>query len=82
MQGHAEKCVERYSEFAKKNVSSPQQAATPCMDDRLTPPEDYETIGEDVFLSEMLVLGKNWTTRFTMVSKHSGTISDKIEQHS
>ena len=30
--------------------------------------------------TEMLVLGKNWTTWFAMVSKYSGTINKKIEQ--
>ena len=30
--------------------------------------------------SEMLVFGKNWVTRFTMVWKRSGMISCKMEQ--
>ena len=45
MESDAEKCVERFCEEAK-NVSSPQQMATPCMDDHLIPAEDCETTGD------------------------------------
>ena len=37
MEGHAEKCVDRHCECAKKNVSSFQQLATPCIDDHPIP---------------------------------------------
>ena len=30
--------------------------------------------------SDMLVFGKNWTTRFTVVSEYSGKISNYMEQ--
>ena len=33
VEGYAEKCVERYCESAKKDVSSLQHVATPCIDD-------------------------------------------------
>ena len=46
MEGHAEKCVERYCALARKDVSSLQQVATPCIDDHLVPPEDHETTRE------------------------------------
>ena len=42
-EGHAEKCVERYCEFASEDESPLRQVATPCMDDHLIPPEDHET---------------------------------------
>ena len=45
MEGHAEKSVERYCELAKKDVSSLQQVATPCIDDHQISPEDYATTG-------------------------------------
>ena len=73
MKGHAEKCFERYCELAKKNVSF-LQVATPCIDDYLIPPEDYERTGERSavcaqIVFKMLVFGQNWTTRFTVVSE-------------
>ena len=37
MEGHAEKCVERYDELTKKDVSVLQQVATPWIDDRQIP---------------------------------------------
>ena len=46
MKVHAEKCVERYYEFERKEVSSFQQVATPRIEDYLIPPQDFETIGE------------------------------------
>ena len=46
MEGHAEKCVERYCESAKVDISSLPQVATPCIDDHLKPPEGGETTGE------------------------------------
>ena len=46
MESHAPKCVERYFGSAKKDVSSLQQAATPCIDDHQIPPEDYATTRE------------------------------------
>ena len=42
MTGQAEKCVERNCEFAKNDVTFLQSMATPCVDDHLIPPEDFE----------------------------------------
>ena len=83
MRGHAEKCAERYCEMPKEHVSSLQQVATPCTDDHLMRREDYETTGGlsvvcAQLCPEMLVLGKNWTTKFMMVSKYSEI--DKLHQ--
>ena len=46
IRGHAETCVERYCESAKKDVSSLQSSATLCVEDHLSPPEDFELKGE------------------------------------
>ena len=46
MQGHAQKCVERYCKLANKTASSLQQVVTSCIDDHLLPPEDFESKGE------------------------------------
>ena len=43
IQGHEEKCVERHCALAKETASSLQLAATPCIDDHLLPPEDFES---------------------------------------
>ena len=34
MEGHAEACVERYCELAKKDVSTLQEVAAPCINDQ------------------------------------------------
>ena len=55
------KCVERYCELAKTNVSSLQQVPTPCIDDHLI----MKQLGSSlpyVLRCKMLVFGKNWTT--------------------
>ena len=59
MKGHAEKCVEISFELAKKNESSLQQVATPCTDDHLILPEDYETTVELSAVRVQIVL-KCW----------------------
>ncbi|WP_288992749.1 DNA (cytosine-5-)-methyltransferase, partial [uncultured Marinobacter sp.] len=46
MAGACEGCVERYLELAKKPRSYLKKVATPCIDDQLIPPEDFETKGE------------------------------------
>ena len=46
MAGACEGCVERYLELAKKPRSYLKKVATPCIDDQLIPPEDFEKKGE------------------------------------
>ena len=46
MSGHAQKCVEIYCQFPKKDVPSLQSMATSCVDDHLILPEDFEVQGE------------------------------------
>ena len=67
------KCIERYCESAKQDVSTLQEVATPCIDDDRIPPKDYETTGEHSSVCAHVVLrclyfGRNWTTRCTMVT--------------
>ena len=52
MQGHKEKCVEIYCEFAEKSISFLALVGTPCSDDYSLPPEDCKSEGE---LSDVLV---------------------------
>ena len=58
MEGHAEKFVERYCDFAKKktNESFLQQVANPCIDDHLIPLEYYETARELSAICAQIVL--------------------------
>ena len=43
--GHAKQIVEKYLELANKEVPSLKAVETPCIDDHLLPPEDFETKG-------------------------------------
>ena len=46
MEGHAKKCVERYSELANKTTQQLNKVATPCMDDHQCKEEEHESVGE------------------------------------
>ena len=46
MVGHAQQTVDRYLELAKKTKDSSKKVATPCIDDHLIPPEEFEVKGE------------------------------------
>ena len=72
--GHAKKCVERYCELANKTTQQLYKVSTPCIDDHHFKEEEMKSVGElsNVCLSncsKMLILGTNWTTRYSMVSK-------------
>ena len=41
MEGHADRCVERYCELAGKEISALKRAETPCMDGFQCSPEDF-----------------------------------------
>ena len=56
MCGHSEQCVERYLELTGKDESSLRQVATPCIDDHLIPPEDFEAKGEVSPVAARIVL--------------------------
>ena len=74
MAGHAKKCVERYCKLANKTTQQLYKVSTPCIDDHHFKEEEKKSVGElsqvcSQNCSEMLILGKNWTTRYYMVSK-------------
>ena len=46
MKGHIEQCVDKYLELAKVERNKISKAITPCMDDHLIPPEEFEVKGE------------------------------------
>ena len=58
-------------------------APTPCVDDDLLLLEDFESKAElaDVCAenrAEVLVCGRNWTTRFASVGQYTGKISHQV----
>ena len=60
-EGHAEKCVERCCELAKKDVSSPQQGGIPCMGNHQTPPEGYVCVQIVLYLARIGRPGSLWS---------------------
>ena len=85
MAGHAKKCVERYCELANKTTQQLYKVSTPCIDDHHFKEEEMKSVGElsQNMLSncsEMLILGKNWTTRYSMVSEQTCTIDYEMDQ--
>ena len=46
MSGHVEQCVEQYCALAKVSKSILKPVATPCIDDRMLLPSDFETKGK------------------------------------
>ena len=56
MEGHADKCVDKYCESAQKDVSTLQLVATPCIDDHQTPPGDCEKTAEPSAVCAQIVL--------------------------
>lgn len=65
MSGHAEQCVERYLELSGKEVSSFKNIATPCLDDHLLPPEDFETKGALSLIAARIVVKAFYKARFS-----------------
>ena len=54
MEGHARKCVERYSELANKSIDQLCEVSTLCIDDHQFEPEELEAGGRSV--TSLLVL--------------------------
>ena len=46
MEGHAEKCVERYCELANKTTQQLCKVCTPCIDDHHFKEEEMKSVGE------------------------------------
>ena len=55
MEGHAKKCVERYSEHANKTTQQSYEVATPCMDDHQFK-EEEQWVGELSAVCSQIVL--------------------------
>ena len=46
MTGAATQCIERYLELTNQTRKILKKAQTPCIDDHLLPPEDFDTKGQ------------------------------------
>ena len=46
MEGHAQKCVERYCELSNKKVEQCNKVSSPCIEDHQFKQEEAESIGE------------------------------------
>ena len=68
MEGHAQKCVGRYSELVNMKVEHFYKVSHPCLDDHQFKQEELElNLLENCWgllanCLDMLVLGTNWTT--------------------
>ena len=57
MEGHAKKCVERYSELTNKTTEQLYKVATPCMDDhQFKGEEEMKSVGELSAVCSQVVL--------------------------
>ena len=56
MEGHAQKCVERYCELANKKTEQLHKVSRPCLDDHHFKKEDLESVGELSKLCSQIVL--------------------------
>ena len=45
MEGHAQKCVERYCELANRTTHQPYKVSTPCIDDHHFKEEELDSVG-------------------------------------
>ena len=86
MESHAKKCVERYCELSNKTTQQLYKVSTPCIDDHHFKEEEMKIcwrIVESIIsnCSEMLILGTNWKTRYSMVGEQTCTIHHKMDQN-
>ena len=56
MEGHAQKCVERYCELANKKVEQRYKVSNPCLDDHQLKQEELESVGELSEVCSQIVL--------------------------
>ena len=56
MEGHANKCVERYCELADKTTQQLHKVATPCIDDHHFKEEEMKSVGELSTVCSQIVL--------------------------
>ena len=67
MEGHAQKCVERYCESANKTTPQLYKVSAPCIDDHHFKEEELKSVGElskvsSQTLLKCLYLARNWKT--------------------
>ena len=83
MEGHAKKCVERYCELANRTTQHLYKVSTPCIDDHHFTEEEMKSVGklsQVCSCSEMLALGRDWKTWYSMVSEQICTIDYQMDQ--
>ena len=56
MEGHAQKCVERYCELANKKTEQLYKVSSPCLDDHHFKKEELESVGELSKVCSQIVL--------------------------
>ena len=56
VEGHAQKCVERYCQLAKKKVEQLYRVSSPCSDDHQFKQEELESVGELSEVCSQIVL--------------------------
>ena len=56
MEGHAQKCVERFCEFANKTTQQLYKVSTPCIDDHHFKEEEMKSVGELSQVCSQIVL--------------------------
>ena len=67
MSGHVEQCVEQYLALAKVSKNTLKQVATPCIDDHMLQPQDFETKGRLSDIAARVVLKCLFTCRMLRV---------------
>ena len=69
MEGHAEKCVERYCELANKKVDQLHKVSHPCLDDHQFKQEELESVGELSEVCSQIVLPTRTRSLAVMIWK-------------
>ena len=63
MKGHSAQCVARYLELADLQEKDLKRVSTPCIDDHLLDPKDFETKGALHKVAARIVLKALYTAR-------------------
>ena len=83
MEGHAQKCIDRYCELVIKKVEQLYKVSSLCLDDHQFKQEELESVGELTevcsHILEMFVFGTNWTIWHIVVSKQACKISLEMD---
>ena len=68
MEGHAQKCVERFCELANKKVEQLCKVSNPCLDDHQFKQEELESVGELSEVCSQIVLKCLYVARIDQTS--------------